>query len=174
MLRWLSRVQLVLVQLDVHQAARTGNLARLKLVIKLAPERVNETDCLCNTPLHCAARNDQEAVVSLLLSAKADVDKTDIYGYTPLHFAAESGGEAVGSLLLSAKADVNATNSNGSTPLHLAAQCSREAAVSPLLPAKADVNKTDKQGDTPLGYAQSAQYAKGGRVGQLLVDAGGH
>ena len=62
-------------------------LAELNLVIKLAPERINETDSSGRTSLQCAAQYDQEAAVSLLLSAKADVNKTDDFGRTPLYYA---------------------------------------------------------------------------------------
>ena len=72
----------------MHRAVKYGNLAELKLVVAFAPERINETDCDGWTPLHHAAQYDQEAVVSLLLSAKADVNKTNNYGSTPLHQAA--------------------------------------------------------------------------------------
>ena len=119
----------------MHDAAKYGRLAELKLVIELAPERINETNTSYNTPLHIAARDGREAAVTLLLSAKADVNKTSSDGWTPLRWAACDGHEAAVSLLLSAKADVNATDSYGKTPLY---------------------------------------FAKGDRVGQLLVDAGGH
>merc|ERR1711957_1096783 len=65
-------------KLDVHAAAIDGNLAQLNLVAEFAPERINEASSVSTwTPLHCAAAFGQEAAVSLLLSAKADVNKTD-------------------------------------------------------------------------------------------------
>ena len=64
----------------MHMAAANGNLAQLNLVVEFAPERINETNRYGETPLHCAARSDQEAAVSLLLSAKADVNATDSNG----------------------------------------------------------------------------------------------
>ena len=67
-----------------HSAAKTGNLSKLNLVAEFAPERINETNIFGWTPLHVAAQYDQEAAVSLLLSAKSDVNKTN-RGMTPLH-----------------------------------------------------------------------------------------
>ena len=71
----------------MHSAAFKGNIAELNLVVEFAPERINETDSNGWTPLHWAAGNVQEAAVSLLLSAKADVNKSDCDGWTPLGFA---------------------------------------------------------------------------------------
>ena len=101
----------------MHSAAFKGDLAQLNLVVEFVPERINETNRYGETPLHFAARIDQEAAINLLLFAKADVNKTDSNGTTPLGFAAEGGQEAAVSLLLSAKADVNKTDSSGYTPL---------------------------------------------------------
>ena len=90
----------------MYKAARDGNLAELNLVVKFAPERVNEDNYEANsnsrsgTPLHCAAECDQEAAVSLLLSAKADVNKTTSYGRTPLYYAK---GDRVRQLLRDAR-----------------------------------------------------------------------
>ena len=100
-------------------AAANGNIAQLNLVVEFAPQRIDEANRYGETPLHWAARNDQEAAISLLLSAKADVNKSDSNGWTPLHYAAGRDQEAPAavSLLLSAKADVNKTDSNGTTPL---------------------------------------------------------
>ena len=78
----------------MHNAAYYGRLAELKLMIELAPERINETDSSGSSagydgtaPLHCAAQDGREAAVSLLLSAKADVNATTRSGSTPLGYA---------------------------------------------------------------------------------------
>ena len=59
----------------------------MNLVIEFAPERINEaTGSDGRTLLHSAACGGQEAAVSLLLSAKANVNQTDRWGRTPLYW----------------------------------------------------------------------------------------
>ena len=78
----------MLWQVDVHQAARHGNMAELELVAEYAPGRINETNSFRgSTPLHWAASYDQEAAFSFLLSAGANVNQTNNSGGTPLFFA---------------------------------------------------------------------------------------
>ena len=101
-------------------AATNGNIAQLNLVIEFAPQRIDETNRYGETPLHYAVFSDQEAAISLLLSAKADVNKSEGNGWTPLHNAAGLDQEAAVSLLLSAEADVNATTNDSKTPLGFA------------------------------------------------------
>ena len=81
----------------MHEAADHGILAQLNFVVEFAPQRINETNNYGETPLHYAARNDQEAAVSLLLSAKAGVNRTNYCGQTPLSLAK---GDRVRQLLI--------------------------------------------------------------------------
>ena len=70
----------------MHAAAEHGKMAELELVAGYAPDRINETDSVGQTPLHFAAGFNQEAV-SFLLSAGANVNQTDKYGNTALSMA---------------------------------------------------------------------------------------
>ena len=71
-------------------AARGGNMAELQLVAEYAPDRINETNSKGYTPLHYAALNDQEAAVSFLLGAGANVNQTSNSGSTPLYYARDA------------------------------------------------------------------------------------
>ena len=73
----------------MHGAAINGNMAELELVAEWAPDRINNeaTEFYGETPLHYAAHCEQEAAVSFLLSAGANVNQTDNNGRTPLYSA---------------------------------------------------------------------------------------
>ena len=70
----------------MFSAAGNGNMAELELVAEYAPDRFNVVSRSGSTPLHCAAHYDQEAAVSFLLSAGANVNQTDNSGETPLSY----------------------------------------------------------------------------------------
>src|SRR5271154_3699291 len=109
-----------------------------------------------------------EAVVRLLLEAKANVDAEDKGGLTALYWGAENGHETVVRLLLESKANVNAKDDNGYTALHGAAEKGYEAVVRVLLEAKANVDTKSNCGLTALYWA-----ADSGRkaVVRLLLEA---
>ena len=62
-------------------------IAELELVAEYAPDRINEADSIGQTPLHFAASFNQQAAVSCLLGAGANVNQTDISGRTALFVA---------------------------------------------------------------------------------------
>ena len=105
------------------------------------------------SPLYYASDIGLEAIVQILLEAKADVNTKTNDGKTALHQAARNGHEAVVKLLLEATADVNAKISYGWTALHLAARNGHEAVVQQLLEAGAGVNARDSNGWTVLPLA---------------------
>jgi ankyrin repeat protein len=70
------------------------------------PAHIESKDKYGQTPLSCAAGNDLEAVVKLLLERNADIEFKDEYGRTPLSCAAWNGHEAVVKLLLDWNADI--------------------------------------------------------------------
>ena len=105
---------------DIRDAARDGDLGKMKMLLKGSPDLVFSTDDVGNTPLHWAAHNGHMDVAQLLLANKADVAAKNNYGYTPLHRAAEEGNKNLAELLLASKAEVNAKDNHGLTPLYLA------------------------------------------------------
>ena len=118
------------------------------------------------TPLYCASKNGEPAVVKLLLDAGADPNKGVVYKVTsnnmsyPLHVAVEWASKgakrqpytSVVKLLLDAGANPNKTDGRyGFTPLHYTTnKCNIEMAKL-LLKAGADPNTRDtNRGRTPL------------------------
>jgi ankyrin repeat protein len=106
---------------EIHDAARDGDLAKVKALLKVNPDLVFSTDTrLGATPLHFAASMGSKNIAELLLANKADVNAKAKDGRTPLHLAAQLGHKDVVELLLANNASVDA-KADGSTPLHLAA-----------------------------------------------------
>jgi len=152
----------------IHQAARIGDLEKIKALLKDDPDLVFSKDSKGDTPLHWAACNSHKEVIEFLLANKASVNAVDIGGLTPLHCAV--GGydrKDVVELLLANSSDVNAKNSIGWTPLHFAAAKGYKDVVELLLTHHADVNAKDNKGWTPLHDAAIAGYAD---VAELLLD----
>jgi ankyrin repeat domain-containing protein 50 len=150
-------------------ASYLGLEAVVKLLLKMGKTKIDsKDDGYDQTPLSWAAKFGHEAVVKLLLDAKADINPKDDGGRTPLLWAAENGHEAVVKLLLGAKADIDSKDDSGRTPLSWAAENGREAIVKLLLDAKADIDSKDDRGRTPLLWA-----AENGReaIVKLLLEA---
>jgi ankyrin repeat protein len=72
------------------------------------------------TPLHTAARRDNVAVGSVLLSAGADIEARDIKGETPLRRALNCRQPGMIELLLAHGANPDAPNKRGITPRQVA------------------------------------------------------
>jgi ankyrin repeat protein len=156
---------------EIHDAAKAGDLAKVKALLKENPKLVLSKDKEGWTPLHVAAENGCKDVVELLLASKADVNAIGKFGLAPLHLAARKGSKDVAQLLLANKARVNARNNNRETPLHLAALKGDLDMVELLLTNKADVNAKDKEGETPMYWAGMGGHKD---VKELLRQHRGH
>ena len=120
----------------IHDAARTGDLAKVKSLVQAQPSLVASKDeQFGQTPLHVAAFNDQKAVAEFLLANKADVNAKAKNGSTPLHLAAAKGNKDIVELLLANNADVNALDNEAWSPMH-SATFWRQDATADLIAAK--------------------------------------
>lgn len=105
----------------IHDAARAGDLAKVKSLVKEHPDLVSSKDeKYGQTPLHIAAFNDHRDVAEFLVANNADVNAKAKNGSTPLHLAAAKGNKDMVELLLADKADVNAVDNEGWSPMHSA------------------------------------------------------
>ncbi|EMR87690.1 putative ankyrin repeat-containing protein [Botrytis cinerea BcDW1] len=118
--------------------------------------------------LQAASYEGHEAVVKLLLEAKADVNAQGGYYGNALQAASYEGNEAVVKLLLEAKADVNAQGGYYGNALQAASYEGNEAVVKLLLEAKADVNV---QGGDYGNALQVVSYEGNEVVVKLLFEA---
>ena len=116
------------------------------------PDAVNALGEGGITPLMLAARLGNEAVVSTLLAAGADVNAVDALGFSPLFHAcydaeADVGHPAVVEALLDAGADIEARIGYGVRPLMYAAGPCRHpaAAAAPTAAPATDKKPTEQQ-----------------------------
>jgi hypothetical protein len=87
---------------DIFDAAKSGDLEKVKALLKDNPDLVFRKDILGQTPLHLAAWNGHKDAVELLLVSKADVNAKDKGGATPLFMAAWKGQKDVVELRMDA------------------------------------------------------------------------
>lgn len=102
---------------EIHDAAKRGELAKVKGLLKDNPDLVFSKDTNGVTPLFFAAGLGHLDVVALLLANKADVNAFN-KGSTPLHAAVLNHHKEVADLLIASNAQVTifdaaaVTNSN--------------------------------------------------------------
>ena len=116
-----------------------------------------------------AAERGDEASVSALLAAGADVEAANGRSATALMLAAWNGHEACVSALLAAGAEVEAASEDGATALTLAVRTSHTSCVSALVQAGAGVNAVDASGRTALHIAANRRSES---CMSLLMQAG--
>lgn len=120
------------------------------------------------TPLHWAARYDQEQIVEYLLSHGARIDQVNHGGNTPLHLAIYHGS-TVPNLLIQKNADVNIANIKvfglaeyGCTALHYAVKWGKPETVRLILEkSTTSINKKNHTGRTPLQQAIARNFKTG-------------
>jgi hypothetical protein len=138
---------------EIHDAAKAGDLAKVKALLKENPELIFSKHDFGMMPLHWAAFKGYKDVVELLLINKADINARDDSGDTPLYYAAKFGHKEVIELLLAKGGDTNAKDKDGWTPLHIAAINDHREIVELLLANNAYINAKNNKGQTPLRIA---------------------
>jgi ankyrin repeat protein len=140
---------------EINDAARTGDLAKVKALLKEDPTLVSSPAFDDLTPLDEAADNGYFSMAKLLVANGADVNVRAKGGRSPLYLATMYDHRDIVKLLLAHDADANVTDDDGVTPLHLAAWHGYEDLAKLLLAHGADVNARDKSGKTPLDWARA-------------------
>ena len=144
---------------EIHEAAKSGDVARVRALMDQDPGLLTAFDEQGKTPLHWATGRGQLEVMKLLLDAyHADVDCKNVNDGTPLHVAASQAQSEAARLLIDRGAKLDATRAaDGMTPLHIAALKGRKPGhlevARLLLAGGADVNARMKNGATPLVLA---------------------
>lgn len=136
-----------------------GSLRRVQTLLADDADDVHvcSTDGAGATPLHVAASEGQNRMVSLLLEKGADKDALDRDGGTPLEWAVDNGHLVVVETLLAAGAGINRRCHDWSaSPFHYAAASGHDEIMSLLLKKGAEKDAPDKIGQTPLMRAVTA------------------
>lgn len=151
-------------------AARAGDTARVRVLVRQKGTSVLATTPDGTTALHWAAANGDATAVDLLLTAGADARAANRYGVRPLSLASQRGDARVIERLLKGGAKVTDSLPGGETPLMTAARSGNVAAVRTLLAHGADPNaveETRKQSALMWAAAQGNVEAAA-----VLVEAG--
>ncbi len=153
----------------VHDAARDGDLGRVKGLVGREPGLVRATDEHRFTPLHWAAARGHLDVMVFLIDHGADANARNDRGMTPIHLAEDSRKELL-VFLVDHGADARARGEGGWTALHAAAQGGHRDSVEFLLDRGLDVNA---RCDGPFGTPLTLAAANGRReVAELLLARG--
>jgi ankyrin repeat protein len=158
---------------EIHDAARDGDLAKLRLLLEKNPSLVSTKDDVGMTPLIWAAANNHREALEFLLNHGADVHakEDNVIGPAALSAAVgqtkfernskEAGGlTALGAavlfdhrdlakLLLAHQSESDTKDIQGWTPLHWAVILNHKDVADLLLMSGADVNVKDESGYTP-------------------------
>ncbi|XP_067126374.1 uncharacterized protein [Centruroides vittatus] len=132
--------------LNIHEAARNGDLHVVKLLLKRDSKRMETVDERGWTPIHLASANGHSDVVKFLALEGAHLAALDPSGYNAIHIAAMNGHHDCIEVLLRMGVDVDTLTADGFTPLHLATMNSYVDCCRTLLRWGASLEKEDALG----------------------------
>ena len=145
------------VDLNIYEAAGTGQTHRLRELIAADPSLVNSYSADGFTPLGLSVFFGHAENVNALLAAGAEVNlpSRETMKVTPLASASAAGQYEIARVLIEHGADVNARATNDFTPLHESAASGKMEFTRLLLEHGADVKARTSDGKTPLDYARA-------------------
>lgn len=153
----------------LSESIARGDLADVKLHLKLKPDSARTANPSGLAPLHEAILRNRNEIALFLLGSGASVDAPDRSSRTPLHLAVERGNLALVQALLARKAKPNQLDKMGWTPLHHAAAKDKVAIAKAFLEGGADPKVVSERGGTPLHEAAASGSAE---MVNLFLQAG--
>ncbi|QBA65184.1 ankyrin repeat domain-containing protein [Muriicola soli] len=141
-------------QESFFNAIRTGDLNKIKSLVKQHPELLTVKDKRGSTPLILGAYYNHQDVVEYLLQKGVNVDEKDGTGNTALMGVCFKGYKDIAELLMKAGADVNTTNAMGSSCLIFAVTFNQLEIAQLLVKHGADIHVRDARGHTALDHAK--------------------
>ena len=148
------------IQLNLFEAAATGQAARVRTLIEADPALVNSYSPDGFTPLSLAVFFGHSEIVDALLAAGAEVNAAsrETMKLTPLASAMATAQIEIAKTLIGRGANVNAKAASDLTPLHTAAARGNIEAATLLLEHGADINATTTDGKKPIAYAEERNH----------------
>lgn len=167
---------------EICDAARAGDLARVRALVEADSAQVGARSANNKTPLIFAAQGGHLEVVAYLIDMGAELDARNAANETSLIYAVYFGHADVVEYLLDHGADPNLTSSGGDTALDLAVMresgpiiglLAARGAVETPIPAPEVLSLTDRIHKIAFSYGEAPNIlACAGRDGLLLVDTG--
>ena len=148
------------VELNIFEAAATGQTNRVRTLIEEDPALVNSYSPDGFAPLSLAVFFGHPETVDALLSAGAEVNAAsrERMKLTPLASAMATAQNEIARTLIDHGANVNAKAESDLTPLHTAAARGNIEAATLLLDHGADINATTTDGKKPIAYAEERNH----------------
>lgn len=140
--------------ISIHDAAKTGDIERIKELINVMPEVKNKVDERGMNPLHIAAANGRLDCVKWLAVSGVGLAEETPTGYTAMHLAAMNGHVNCMMILSAMGSTLSCRTVDEFTPLHLACMSGYIECVKWLVTNRAKVDVVDNNGRTPLDIAE--------------------
>ena len=133
---------------DIFEAARQGDIERLKVLAAISSDTLNAKNEQGFTPLVLAAYRNQPEAVAYLIAAGIDVTVDTPEG-SALMGACFTGNRKIAEQLIKAGAFLNEQNDNGETPLHFAVMSGNHDLIWYLLDMGAFTKTVNNAGQKP-------------------------
>ena len=142
---------------DLYDAARTGDLKRVTLLVGQGVDKNQVGGPYGQTALGIAAELDHLTVVQYLVDQGADTEKANINSNTPLIYASNQGHVEVVRYLLEQGANRDKVDNRGLTSLHHAAANNYLETAKLLMAYGADLNARSLSGHLPTDHILSSE-----------------
>ena len=139
---------------DVFEAARTGNVKQLKILIALNKDTIHALSPMGFDPLMIACYRGQTKCAAFLIAQGADVNRPSAEG-SALQAASYQNNTALAMLLIKKGAGLNVQGPDGNTALMYAVLNQNLKLVKTLTRVGADLKLTNKDGQTAHSLAMT-------------------
>ena len=147
---------ILFVTMDLHDAARNGNLELVRLLVEQGADK-DEGNGQGNTTLYLATCYGHLNVVQYLVQQGASLDKAGNSGITSLSSATAHGNLKIARYLLEQGADRDKADNSRRTPLHKAAQYGHLEIAMLLMSYGADLNARTNDDELPIDITDNEE-----------------